>query len=111
VVGDSLVDLRMAQAAGALAVAVPEYANDVDLLSAHADILLSGARSVLSTTQLRPGHFGGYWPAIEGPRSRMQFGGVAPQPAMACIIDLPFPVSVMSCQSLDIPVRRLLYGY
>ncbi|MDB4895435.1 MAG: hypothetical protein JWN15_1697 [Firmicutes bacterium] len=56
-VGDSLVDLRMAQAAGALAVAVPEYADDVDLLSAHADILLSGARSVLSTTQLRPGQF------------------------------------------------------
>ncbi|MDB4895214.1 MAG: HAD-superfamily hydrolase [Firmicutes bacterium] len=46
VVGDSLVDLQMARAAGALAVAVPEYADDADLLSAHADILLSGPHEI-----------------------------------------------------------------
>jgi phosphoglycolate phosphatase len=46
VVGDSLVDMQMARAAGALAVAVPEYAEDAAFLAPEADVLLTGLHDI-----------------------------------------------------------------
>lgn len=56
VVGDSLVDMKMARAAGALAVAVPEYEEDAAFLSPLADVLLGGPHEIGPVREEGPDH-------------------------------------------------------